>query len=78
MDHMMPIMDGIEAAKHIRNNSASPNQSTPIVAVTANAIQGMRDFFLAQQMNDYISKPIDMAELTRVIVKWLPPDKVQF
>jgi CheY-like chemotaxis protein len=77
MDHMMPIMDGIEATRRIRRNADNSNRATPIIALTANAVQGMREFFLANQMDDYVSKPIDIDELTRVIQKWLPPDKIR-
>ncbi|MDR0302149.1 MAG: response regulator [Treponema sp.] len=56
MDHMMPVMDGIEAVKIIR----SMGYSHPIIALTANAVVGQEDIFLTNGFDDFISKPIDM------------------
>ncbi|MCD7947304.1 MAG: ATP-binding protein [Oscillospiraceae bacterium] len=75
MDHMMPEMDGLETTKRIRESS-TPNADTPIIALTANAIVGTREMFLANQMNDYISKPIEIAALNEIIRRWLPPEKL--
>lgn len=76
MDHMMPVMDGIEATFNIRNDKG-PNQKTPIVALTANVANDMRSSYLKSGMNDLIAKPIDMKEIKRVLHKWLPKDKIQ-
>ena len=66
MDIQMPEMDGIEATKRIRQmNGAS--QQTPIIAVTANAMDGDREKYLAAGMNDYVPKPIDIGELIAAI-----------
>jgi CheY-like chemotaxis protein len=59
MDHMMPIMDGMEAVKIIRGMG----YSAPIIALTANAVVGQADIFLANGFDDFISKPIDMRVL---------------
>ena len=75
MDHMMPGMDGIEATAAIRKLNAW-NAKVPIVALTANAIAGMREVFINSQMDDYISKPIEIPELDRVLTRWLPEDKI--
>jgi CheY-like chemotaxis protein len=74
MDHMMPDMDGIEAAARLRafNNC----KTTPIIALTANAVSGARDFFLQNGFNDFISKPIQSGELNRQLYRWLPTEKV--
>lgn len=66
MDIQMPIMDGIQATQEIRA-SEGPNKTTPIVAVTAHAIEGEREHLLHQGMNDYLSKPIDESILARII-----------
>jgi len=65
MDHMMPKMDGIEAAKLIR----SLGYSQPIVALTANALAGQAEMFLKNGFDDFISKPIDIRQLNSVLNK---------
>jgi CheY-like chemotaxis protein len=75
MDHMMPIMDGIEATRLIRlmGEDEDPHYSdVPIIALTANAVSGTRDMFLNNGFNDFISKPIDMVRLNSVLEKWIP------
>ncbi|MCL2282702.1 MAG: ATP-binding protein, partial [Fibromonadales bacterium] len=71
MDHMMPEMDGVEATKHIRGQG----YDFPIIALTANAVSGAKEMFLENGFNDFLSKPIDMAELNAVLKKWLPKEK---
>ncbi|MDR1648867.1 MAG: response regulator [Synergistaceae bacterium] len=75
MDHMMPDMDGIETTEKIRERGGW-RSTIPIVALTANAISGMRDFFLSKGMNDFVSKPIELEILNRVLRTWLPPEKL--
>ncbi len=75
MDHMMPNMDGIETTKRIRQSSAK-NKDTPIVALTANAIKGMRELYLNGGMSDYISKPIEISEIDRVLLRFLSPAQI--
>jgi CheY-like chemotaxis protein/nitrogen-specific signal transduction histidine kinase len=76
MDHMMPGMDGIEATAAIRAWEESQNkQQTPIVALTANAISGMKEMFLEQGFNDYVSKPIEIARLDEIMSRWIPAGK---
>jgi signal transduction histidine kinase/DNA-binding response OmpR family regulator len=78
MDHMMPHMDGIETTARIRklNNNGREYNQLPIVALTANAVFGAKEMFLANGFNDFITKPIDTGELIKVLKSWLPPDKV--
>ncbi|MGL4594705.1 MAG: ATP-binding protein, partial [Thermoguttaceae bacterium] len=73
MDHMMPEMDGIQATNIIRSFDEKCGQVT-IIALTANAVQGAREMYLAAGMNDFISKPIDRVELNRLLVQWLPTE----
>jgi signal transduction histidine kinase/CheY-like chemotaxis protein/HPt (histidine-containing phosphotransfer) domain-containing protein len=75
MDHMMPGMDGIEAAKAIRALPGTCFQKLPIAVLTANAISGMKDMFLEMGFNDYISKPIEIRKLDEVIARWIPAEK---
>jgi len=70
MDAQMPIMDGIEATQEIIEFEKEEGLAhTPIVAVTANVLKGDRERFLGAGMDDYISKPIDMNELKRILEK---------
>jgi signal transduction histidine kinase/CheY-like chemotaxis protein/HPt (histidine-containing phosphotransfer) domain-containing protein len=75
MDHMMPVMDGIEAAKRIRELGGVRFARLPIIALTANAISGMREKFLQNGFDDYLAKPIEISRLNAVMEKWLPKEK---
>lgn len=66
MDALMPVMDGEQATRLIRSGEAG-NPDIPIVAQTAYALQGDRERFLSVGMNDYISKPLNLDELQRVL-----------
>ena len=71
MDVQMPRMDGIEAARRIRAGGVPGcDRNIPIIAMTAHAFAEDREQFLAAGMNDYISKPIDLAELDRLLAHW--------
>jgi signal transduction histidine kinase/CheY-like chemotaxis protein len=74
MDHMMPGMDGIEATTAIRKLGGD-YLKLPIVALTANAISGMREMFIDKGFNDYLSKPIEMTRLNEIMETWIPPEK---
>ncbi len=77
MDCQMPEMDGYEATRAIREGvSGIENNSIPIIAMTANAMKGDRDKCLEAGMDDYISKPVDSDELTRIMKKWLSSDRL--
>ncbi|MFP5258741.1 MAG: ATP-binding protein [Acidobacteriota bacterium] len=72
MDVRMPDMDGTEAVKAIRSGGAGQDKvNIPVVALTAYALKGDRDRFMADGMDDYLSKPIDLQELDRVMVEIL-------
>ncbi|MDR2780176.1 MAG: response regulator [Synergistaceae bacterium] len=75
MDHMMPEINGIEATKTLRAASGW-TRTVPIIALTANAITGMKETYISCGMNDYISKPIEIPELNHVLLKWLPKEKI--
>jgi PAS domain S-box-containing protein len=73
MDCQMPVMDGYEATRHIRDPlSTVANPDIPIVAMTANAMRGDSDKCFAAGMNDYISKPVEPDKLQHVLLHWLP------
>jgi CheY-like chemotaxis protein/anti-sigma regulatory factor (Ser/Thr protein kinase) len=72
MDHMMPEMDGVEAARAIREEIGTEYaKNVPIIALTANAIVGNEEMFLSNGFQDFISKPIDMARLDSVLRRWV-------
>jgi signal transduction histidine kinase/CheY-like chemotaxis protein len=75
MDHMMPEMDGVEATRRIRALEGDYYRNIPIVALTANAIIGMKDMFLSNGFNDYLSKPIDISKLDDILATWIPRKK---
>ncbi len=75
MDHMMPEMDGVETAEKIRFGYGR-NRNTPVVALTANAVNGVRDMFMKKGFADFLSKPIDIKELDRVLKKLLDERKI--
>ncbi len=69
MDCQMPIMDGYEATKHIREIEKFAN--LPIIAMTANAMQGDKEKCISVGMNDYISKPLDFNKFYETLGKWV-------
>ncbi|GHV92902.1 hypothetical protein AGMMS50268_34050 [Spirochaetia bacterium] len=75
MDHMMPGMDGIEATAAIRAIDKPYIKDMTIIALTANAITGMKEMFLEKGFNDYLSKPIDISKLNGIMTKWIPKEK---
>jgi CheY-like chemotaxis protein len=79
MDHMMPEMDGVEATKIIRKFGSEDTyyRDLPIIALTANAVFGAKEMFLSNGFSDFLSKPINTNELSAILEKWLPKDKLE-
>ncbi|MCL2191942.1 MAG: ATP-binding protein [Treponema sp.] len=77
MDHLMPGMDGVEATARIRQFGAEDTyfSKLPIVALTANAVFGMREFFMGNGFSDFMAKPVDVFKLDSVLEKWIPKEK---
>ena len=74
MDVQMPVMDGLEATRQIRNpQSPVRDHAVAVIAMTARAMQGDQEKCLAAGMNDYVSKPVTPQTLARVLEKWLKP-----
>ena len=71
MDHLMPEMDGIETFHRIRDDSGNINHDTPVVALTANAIVGMRASYLSEGFADYLTKPVEQKDLLTVTERLL-------
>ena len=73
MDCQMPVMDGYEASRQIRGpHSNVLNRVVPIVAMTANTMQGDREKCLSAGMSDFISKPVSPIKLQEALRQWLP------
>ena len=76
MDHLMPEIDGVETLHEIQKIKGSPNEKTPVIALTANAGVGVKEYFLEEGFADFLSKPIDSARLEQMIVAYLPEELV--
>ncbi|MGN0551801.1 MAG: ATP-binding protein [Oscillospiraceae bacterium] len=72
MDHMMPVMDGVEAVGIIRKKSDEYFRNVPIVALTANTVNDSKNMFLRSGFNDFLAKPIEVSMLERILKKHLP------
>ncbi len=75
IDHMMPEMDGVETLHELRKLPGT--EGLPCIALTANAISGARDRYLAAGFSDYLSKPVDGAKLEEMLRQCLPAEKIQ-
>ncbi len=77
LDHMMPVKDGIETLQEIKADAANPNLKTPFICLTANAISGAKEEYLAAGFDDYLSKPIDPDKLEDMMLAFLPKELVK-
>ena len=75
MDCQMPEMDGFDAARAIRKAELTSGCHIPIIAMTANAMEGDRERCIAAGMDDYVSKPVSLEGLNKVLQLWLPKEK---
>ena len=73
MDHMMPVMDGVEAMRRIRSEQTRSKIITPVIAFTANAVSSAREMFRQAGFDGFVAKPVDIVELERVLKRVLPP-----
>ncbi len=76
MDQRMPGMEGTEAMKAIKEEKDSLNPETPVICLTADAIIGAKERYMAEGFTDYLAKPINSRELVKTLRKYLPPDKI--
>ncbi|MBR5088936.1 MAG: response regulator, partial [Ruminiclostridium sp.] len=77
LDHRMPNKDGIETLAEMRSDEQSLNRETPAVSLTANAISGMREKYIAAGFCEYLTKPIDPVRLETMILELLPDGLAQ-
>lgn len=71
LDHMMPGMDGIETLRVFKELEENLNTSTPVIAVTANAVDGAKEYYLGEGFDGYIAKPIDSVVLDNLIKQYI-------
>ncbi len=76
MDHMMPVMDGVQTLHAIRELEDNPSRNIPVIALTANAVVGAREFYLDAGFEDYLSKPIEPDKLEDMLIQYLPKELV--
>lgn len=75
MDHMMPEMDGIEAVQIIRSDCGENGTQPVIIALTANAMEGVREMFLQKGFQDFVTKPLDKKTLNETLLRWIPEQR---
>lgn len=76
LDHMMPEMDGVETLHHMRELRDYPCSDSPVIALTANAIQGAREMYLKEGFSEFLAKPIQPEKLEKMIMSMLPEELV--
>lgn len=76
LDHMMPGKDGVETLREMKELKDFPNERTPVICLTANAISGAREEYIKDGFDDYLTKPIDPEHLDKMIIDYLPDDKI--
>ena len=77
LDQRMPGMDGTETLKHIRSLESARNVSNPVICLTADAIRGARERYMNEGFTDYLTKPVEGRLLEKMLMTYLPEDKVQ-
>ena len=77
LDHMMPEMDGIETFEQMKARKNSPNDGTPVIVLTANAVVGAKEMYLEKGFTDYLSKPIRRDDLIEMLHRYLPKSLVK-
>lgn len=78
LDYMMPEMDGIDTLKAIRKLEDEEKRNVPVIVLTANVVSGAKEMFINEGFNDYLSKPIEIDKLEKVLLSTIPQDKIRF
>jgi len=78
MDHMMPGMDGVETMLRIREMDKGKHGTLPIVALTANALVGVKEDMLMLGFDGYLAKPVDIRKLERTLLEFIPKNKISY
>ncbi len=78
LDYMMPGMDGLETLKNIRRQENGMCRETAVIALTGNVASGARQMYLNQGFDGYVEKPIQSRKLEEEILKFLPPDSIEY
>lgn len=76
LDHMMPVMDGIETLEELKKMPDNKSKDAVLIVLTANAMAGVREMYLEKGFDDYLSKPIDGGILEQLLMKYLPAECV--
>ncbi|MBQ8614126.1 MAG: response regulator [Ruminiclostridium sp.] len=77
MDHMMPEMDGVETFKAMREDKKNLSWTAPVIALTANAIAGAKEYYLSEGFHSFMSKPIDPGELEKLVFNLLSDNRAE-
>lgn len=77
MDHLMPEMDGIETFHAMREMEENLCKDSPVIALTANVIQGVRQMYLDNGFTDYLMKPVSVEEMENMMIQYLPKDMIE-
>lgn len=72
----MPGMDGVETTARIRDLSDENKRELPVIALTADAMKGVREELISKGMSDFLTKPIVIGDLYKMLRKWLPEEKI--
>ncbi len=78
LDHMMPTMDGVETLHRLKDMMDSKCQETPIIALTANVVNGAKEFYLEEGFDGFMGKPFNPDELEKLIANLLPQEYIEY
>lgn len=77
MDQRMPEMDGTTAMRHIKEDPEGKNADTPFICLTADAVSGAKERYIAEGFDDYLTKPIEIEKLEEVLMEYIDKDKIR-